>query len=129
MNKTTISLVVSLIAIVIAIGGYFSSKPLGASGTRFPNGISADRTSPVDGEIRGTDLTITDDAVITDDATVSGGTLTVTTSNTATSTIIGGCFQTYATSTQTPWRGYASSTATIEGVDGVYLMQYGTCPI
>jgi hypothetical protein len=32
---------------------------MGASGSRFPNGISADTTSPVEGEVRGTTLTIT----------------------------------------------------------------------
>jgi hypothetical protein len=32
---------------------------LGASGSRFPNGISADTTSPGEGEVRGTKLTIT----------------------------------------------------------------------
>ena len=31
----------------------------GANGTRFPNGISADDTSPIDGQIRGTTLTLT----------------------------------------------------------------------
>ena len=32
---------------------------IGASGTRYPNGISADTTSPVAGEVRGSTLTIT----------------------------------------------------------------------
>lgn len=36
------------------LGGF-----LGASGTRFPNGVSADTTSPEEGEVRGTTLTIT----------------------------------------------------------------------
>lgn len=45
---------------------------LGASGTRFPNGLSVDSTSPSAGEIRGTDLTITDDAVVSDDLNVTG---------------------------------------------------------
>ena len=39
---------------------------LGGSGTRFPNGISADTTSPVEGEVRGTTLTMTDSATLVD---------------------------------------------------------------
>lgn len=39
--------------------GASQSEELGASGTRFPNGISADTTSPVAGEVRGTTLTVT----------------------------------------------------------------------
>ena len=39
----------------VAVGDY-----LGASGTRFPNGISADATSPVAGEVRGATFTSTD---------------------------------------------------------------------
>ena len=76
----------------------------------------------------GGNLSVAGTSAFTGDATVSGGTLNVTTSNTATSTAIIGCVQTYATSTATPWRSIASSTATIEGVDGVMLLQYGSCP-
>lgn len=39
--------------------GASQSEELGASGTRFPNGISADTTSPVAGQVRGTTLTVT----------------------------------------------------------------------
>lgn len=58
----------ALVAIlIIAIGGYFFpliQTQLGVTGTRFPNGISANSTSPVAGEVRGTSLTITADATI-----------------------------------------------------------------
>lgn len=56
---------------------------LGASGTRFPSGLSADTTSPLAGEVRGTTLTTTGAANI-------AGTLNYTESNealTVTSTI------------------------------------------
>lgn len=36
-----------------------SEELLGASGARFPNGISADSTSPAAGEVRGTTVTVT----------------------------------------------------------------------
>ena len=44
---------------------------LGASGTRFPNGLSVDSTSPSAGQIRGTTLTMTGDATL-EDITLSG---------------------------------------------------------
>lgn len=45
---------------------------LGASGTRFPHGISADSTSPSSGEVRGTTLTATGAATIGSTLGVSG---------------------------------------------------------
>lgn len=65
---------------------------------------------------------LTGATTITGDQTVSGGTLNVTTSNTATSTVIGGCFQFYATSTATAHKFQASTTP------GIMVSQYGTCP-
>ena len=56
------------------------------------------------------------------DGLFSGGTLTVTTSNSATSTITGGCFQFYATSTATALKFQASTTP------GIMYSQYGSCP-
>jgi hypothetical protein len=128
-NKWKVALVVIGI---IAIIGLFTpqGKALLGGGTRFQNGISADNTAPVAGEVRGTDLTITDDA------TISGGVLTVTTSNTATSTAIVGCVQTYATSTATairlmlsPVNSTASSTNSSAAVSGFAVWGFGSCPI
>jgi len=120
-----------LIAIVIAVGGYvFPAKTVSTllgGGTRFPNGISADSTSPSAGQVRGTTLTTTG-------ASTFGGTVTVTTTNTATSTVKAGCFQMNATSTATPGRlVLASSGATTTyGLGGssvgVVAWQYGSCP-
>lgn len=66
--------------------------------------------------------------------TVDQGPLTVTTSNTATSTTALGCVQTTATSTATPIRiviGSSGATTTYQGTssNGVVGWQYGTCPI
>lgn len=68
------------------------------------------------------------------DLTVGGGLLTVTTTNTATSTAIVGCYQTYATSTATAWRQgivvVGTSTAMSSGgtANGFVVAQYGSCP-
>lgn len=58
----------------------------------------------------------------TGDSTISGGTLNVTTANTATSTVVAGCWQFYATSTATALKYQASTTP------GVMYSQYGSCP-
>lgn len=60
MNKIIVGVLVVL-ALVLGyfVGSYTTSKTFGATGTRFPNGISANSTSPVAGEVRGTTLTAT----------------------------------------------------------------------
>jgi len=69
------------------------------------------------------------------DGTFTGGTVTVTTANTATSTAIIGCVQTYATSTASPIKltlGKEASTATTTYYGGtskgIIYWEYGTCP-
>ncbi len=60
--KTDKKVWVALVVIaIIAVGGYFFPQfvGLGASGSRFPNGISANSTSPSAGEVLGTTLAIT----------------------------------------------------------------------
>lgn len=58
----------------------------------------------------------------TGDATIGGGTLNVTTSNSATSTIVAGCWEFYATSTATALRFLASTTPR------AMVYEYGACP-
>lgn len=93
MNNKYINGAIIILAIVasffigMAVGGN-TSQSLGASGTRFPNGISADTTSPIAGEVRGTTLTITDGVDITGAASVGtftqgGGVLAISTSSDA----------------------------------------------
>ena len=55
--------VIALLAIIFT---WIVPSPtnFGASGTRFPNGLSADSTSPIAGEVRGTTLTVTGAATI-----------------------------------------------------------------
>lgn len=78
--KETIKLV-AIVLIAGIIGGFVGglvgnqSGNLGA-GTRFPNGISADSTSPSSGEVRGSTLTITGAQTLTGATTLSS-TLTV----------------------------------------------------
>lgn len=66
----------------------------------------------------------------TGDSTVSGGTFTVTTANTATSTLIVGCVQSYATSTATAMKLQftASTTAPTNGSGIIPVISYGACP-
>jgi len=70
----------------------------------------------------GENLIVGGTSTFTGDPTFNGGTLTVTTANTATSTVIAGCYQFYATSTATALKFQASTTP------GIMYSQYGTCP-
>lgn len=107
--KTNLTLGIAVVAIVIAIFA------LGSSGV-----------SPVAPQLGGT--------TNFDDLTLGGGTLEVTTSNTATSTAIVGCHQTYATSTATAIRlvigSIATSSTSYDGTNTVGLVgwRYGSCP-
>lgn len=116
--KANIAIGLGLVALVIALFGVTSagSQNVGSTGTRFPNGISANNNSPsVSGQLRGT-------------------TIKLDTSNAATSTTAEGCIQTTATSTATPIRfvigNVQNATTTFQGTNANFtvLAQYGTCP-
>lgn len=110
-------------------------------GTRFPNGISADSTSPSGpGNVRGATLTmtgastLTGDVTASGDVTVGGGDLNVTSTDAATSTIEVGCIEMSPTSTASLAHisfSIASTTLTTEGVtsDGLVAWSFGACPI
>jgi hypothetical protein len=126
MNKTILSVIgVIVISIVVSYitAGMIKSGSLGATAkctdgtaTCLPNivltGLTGFNSLQVDAGATS----------LAGDATISGGTLNVTTANAATSTIIGGCFQFYATSTQTPQKFQASTTP------GIMYSDYGACP-
>ena len=67
---------IGLVLIFLLVGG-LSQPDERLSGTRFPNGISADSTSPSSGEVRGTTLTTTGAVTLGGAATLSS-TLAVT---------------------------------------------------
>jgi len=86
-----------------------------------------------DGDTNLTNLVLEGDLTVDDDATISGGSLSLTSSNTATSSATVGCIRTYATSTATSVRlviGSSGATTTHSGTPavGVVGWQYGTCP-
>lgn len=133
MNFTKIITGIGAVILVIgaAIGGWYfyeSSKRLevGAIGNqlieqydsyvRYNGGLKTNLPVSINADLTGAAITTTGDV------TVGGGTLNVTTSNTATSTVIGGCFQFYATSTATAQKFQASTTP------GVMYSSWGACP-
>lgn len=59
-----------LVAILLVVGS--NQSGVGASGTRFPNGLSADSTSPSSGQVRGTTLTATGAATVGSTLIVTG---------------------------------------------------------
>lgn len=149
MTSTKVIGVVAVVALVVSVWGFSRSLAvpvldvslLGTAGgllvenydpyNRYNDGYKSENEIVLSGADG--DITTGDDLTVTDDATVSGGTFTVTTTNTATSTVSVGCVQTTATSTATPIRLLytASTTATaISGTQaGFVLWGYGSCPI
>jgi hypothetical protein len=75
-----------------------------------------------DGDTNLTNLVLEGDLTVDDDATISGRSLVVTTTNTSTSTVQFGCWQTYATSTASPVKIQATTTG------AVMVPVFGTCP-
>jgi hypothetical protein len=136
-NQIILGVVVAVIAFTSAMMGGLVAKGgslLGGGSyeaipKQFGNGLSAGLSNQ---------LTIDSSGAITSDATVSGGTVNVTTTNAATSTIIAGCVQGYATSTVTPVHlefstttslaTYSGGAAPTAGLGGGVSWRYGACP-
>lgn len=130
MKKENITLILSIvntvaivvIAVLLMVG---NNQPLGG-GTRMIHGLSTDSTSPSSGEVRTTTLTVTGASTL---SSTLGVTATTTLSDTVNFNNSGICINFYATSTATRTRLVASTTATIEGVDGVMMWEYGACAL
>lgn len=119
MSDVSRFLFAGVIAAVVAVVVVFATAP-GSSHVDAPIGA--------DGDSNFTNLVASGDATI-------GGDLTVTTSNSATSTVYAGCYQLTASSTASPVKlvlGKVNSTATTTlygdtSIAAVYAA-YGTCP-
>lgn len=100
--KTIATAALTAIVVVVVAGlvGGNQSGTLGASGTRFPNGISADTTSPTAGQVRGTTLTIT-------------GAQTLGTPGATTSIDVGKVCYTVITASGTPFYLYYNGTGAL----------------
>jgi hypothetical protein len=116
MAVVTVIAVVSLFTSISGLNKLGSLEgqvnTLGAAGTRFPNGLSTDSTSPVAGELRGTSFKLT-------------STATTTLSFLSTSATKGFCINLNATSTNTLLNLTATS-STQGNVSGLVL-SYGAC--
>lgn len=91
-NIKTILVSATVAALVVFIlGGLVGNQPVElGSGTRFPNGLSADSTSPSAGEVRGTTLTITGAATLSGEITLGNcGTATWNPGSLASSSVDG----------------------------------------
>ncbi len=123
------ALVVVVVALFMVGGNSQSGSNLGATGTRFPNGVSANTTSPVTGELRGTTLTVDTTATFTGDVTFNGGLggINIPTGASATSTLTVGNIQTYATSSATRICLVPSVTGATSTYAGTVYFTYGAC--
>lgn len=84
MKEKIVTAVVTATVVVVALfvfGLVSDNQSQLGSGTRFPNGISADSTSPSAGQIRGTTLTITGSQTFSGNATFDSTTLFVDSTN------------------------------------------------
>ena len=132
MNKISwVAIILSIVALIVAVVGGSSQPQLGAEGdTNLTNLVLSGDAAVGDA------LTVTGASTLTGDATLSGGAsaLTLTTSNTATSTAVIGCINTYATSTATAIHltigSGANATTTYDGTAAVGTVgwRYGVCP-
>ncbi|MEK7180004.1 MAG: hypothetical protein AAB706_00855 [Patescibacteria group bacterium] len=144
--KNNVILVAVILALILSGVSFFRSDgnpPFGAAGGMlaenywpyllYNDGYKSENEIVLSGADG--DITTGDDLTVTDDTTLSGGVVTVTTTNTATSSMTLGCIQTYATSTATAVRFVLSSAGTTTATFGAgtasggVSWQYGTCPI
>jgi len=98
-----------------SLGGVYSTTQ-----QDFAEGISVDGTTVIDGS-GNIDAPITSSTGTFSSTLTVGGDVTITTTNTATSSIEVGCIDTYATSTETAVRLSATTTP------GIAYWSYGSC--
>jgi len=101
-NKFITGALVILMLLVLGLYVKGGSDLFGATGTRMPNGISADSTSPVAGEVRGTTLTITSTSAFTGLLSAATGAFTGAVS-TGEFTQGGGCTASSTTAATETW--------------------------
>lgn len=123
MNNTTKTVLVGIIVVVLVIVGYhIFSKPKTLGGAvNVTSGQLIEDNMPYYRNNGGLNTNLPE--LIGADVKVTGGTVEVTTTNTATSTVIVGCIQSYATSTATSQVLQATTTA-----PSMAMWVYGTCP-
>ena len=109
MSKYIATFVVALVVGIVIGAAVQSAKPLGGvtiEDETFVGTVTAADLASTD------DVTVGDDLIVTEDLFLSDNDF---------------CIEFYATSTATAVKMYASSTATIEGSDGVIMFTYGSC--
>lgn len=87
-NKSSVLGWVAIVIAIIACAGVFlsggSGPNAGGTGTRYPDGLSADTTSPVAGQVRGTTAAFTSTSAFSGLMTLNAGSLRTYTSATTT---------------------------------------------
>lgn len=124
MNKVSIGVLALVVGVIIG-GLLVSAMPKGGSlggvtieDETFKANVTVEGTLTGSGTITSADLTSTDDVTVGNDLVV-GQDISLTDNDF--------CINFYATSTATQNKMVASTTATIEGSDGVIMFTYGSC--
>lgn len=134
-DKTILTLAILSAIVSGLIGGYVGSLNTG-NGDAYLRGITNyDQIDAADGFSVDNTIVIDGSGNVDAPVTSTTGTFSSTLDVTATTTLSDGlklnnpgiCLEFYATSTETRTHMQASTTATIEGVDGVMMWGYGSC--
>lgn len=130
--------VIALVALIIAIGvwAFSSSSPKGFGAVECASGQTCLNSLELTGPLSGVTNALQIDSGIFNtagDVAVTGGTISATTAANATSTVVAGCVQTYATSSATSIVQVFNNQATTSSINGntiqgVVLWAYGRCP-
>lgn len=143
MTSTSKLWVAMIVVAIMALGGYFypqiqqaTSNLLGSTGCGSITCLSGGLRLVTDagGDFEADVASVFGGTAAFNAAATFNSTVNITTTNVATSTLVVGCVQTYATSTATPIRfviGSAQLASTTFGgttSNGAVLWQYGTCP-
>lgn len=111
MNKTSLGIIALVVGVIIGAGLMSFNKGASLGGVTIENETFKSNVT-VEGVLTSNDVTVSDDLTVAGDLILSDDTF---------------CINFYATSTATQNKMYASTTATIEGSDGVIMFAYGSC--
>lgn len=131
MSNKNLTIWLTVVTIIAVLGLFLPVRlavapTAGSTGSRFPNGVSADSTSPSAGQVRGTTLTVTGASAFAG-AIIETSTGTSTLSLLSTSATKGFCINVNATSSATVLNLTATTTTSSNGGSSGLLLQYGAC--
>ncbi len=121
LNHNWVNTALIVVVLILVLVGNNQPDDLGA-GTRFPNGISADTTSPSAGQVRGTTQTITGASTLSGTVTMSGAATVGTTLGVTGATTLASTLSAAATSTFVGIESYLENATTTSTAVVTYVV-------